>query len=349
IASHNANEVTSYPLGTNMTATEVIEWVWEADDTSCQEMLQSSFASKETFGPLRNGFVTTIVEAYNRHHHLVIRPDDIWCAILNQFSFYVNANAEGLRSKFVVHEGTKELTVYADGTRYTVNFGKMANDMGELLKKNIVDETLHEWITPNYTTTTPNDVVVCSVMMMSILQKYFSFKMSLGCGIPSITLLGEKEDYLAILFRLDKLEEFGKEPTVFARFLRPILKEFVAAFDPVREGTCTPNPEFWGKICHSHSGGSGPTWLGGWLTAFCVWNAEGKWQGGNLEDINKPLTSEEISRLKRNSFGPQPPLVLANTRYPVIDMEDIPKGYCQVDVKLDDNGELFDCLMIAGH
>lgn len=58
-----------------------------------------------------NGLVHTCIEAYNRHHHLFLRPDDIWIAIVTQFSFYVNSNAEKMRSFFVAHEGKKELVV----------------------------------------------------------------------------------------------------------------------------------------------------------------------------------------------------------------------------------------------
>ncbi|KAG8832675.1 hypothetical protein FRC17_000894 [Serendipita sp. 399] len=339
IASHDANEVVTHDAATKFDAPQVVERVWRADGISCKEMLQSSFTPNDAFSPRGNGFVGTVVEAYNRHHHLIIRPDDI-C---------VNTNAEALRSKFVAHEGKKELEIQASGSRYTVNFGKMATDMADLLKKNIVDDSLHEWVIPNFTTTTPNDVVICSVMLMSTLKKYFSYKFSTLCGIPSITLLGEKEDYLSILLRLDRLEEFGQEPSAFAHFLRPVIKEFANAFDYVKEEHTLPNPEFWGRICHRRSGGSGPTYLSGWITAFCVWGTEGKWQGGNLGDISKPLTEDEVSRLEMNHFGPSPPLVLENMRYPVIDTGDIPNGFCQVDVLLDDNGANFDCLMVAGH
>jgi hypothetical protein len=35
--------------------------------------------------------------------------------------------------------------------------------------------------------------------------------------------------------------------------------------------------------------------------------------------------------------------------YPVINSNDVPVGFCEVDVKVNDNGEEFDCLMVSGH
>src|SRR5579859_5196226 len=43
------------------------------------------------------GFVSNLIKAYNTHHHLVIRPDDVWIAILNVFQIYILNNAEKLR------------------------------------------------------------------------------------------------------------------------------------------------------------------------------------------------------------------------------------------------------------
>jgi len=33
----------------------------------------------------------------------------------------------------------------------------------------------------------------------------------------------------------------------------------------------------------------------------------------------------------------------------IIDSEEVPVGFCEVDVKVDDNGTLLDCMMLSGH
>jgi hypothetical protein len=42
-------------------------------------------------------------------------------------------------------------------------------------------------------------------------------------------------------------------------------------------------------------------------------------------------------------------LTLDGVQYNVIDTTDIPVGYAEVDVKLDDNGEVFECALLSGH
>ena len=42
-------------------------------------------------------------------------------------------------------------------------------------------------------------------------------------------------------------------------------------------------------------------------------------------------------------------LVLDNISYPIIEIDNVPEGFCEVDVKLDDNGETFPCMMVSGH
>jgi hypothetical protein len=52
-------------------------------------------------------------------------------------TFSVNANAEDLRSTFVVHEGKKDIEIVVEATRYTFDFGWMAEEFGNKLKENV--------------------------------------------------------------------------------------------------------------------------------------------------------------------------------------------------------------------
>ena len=159
------------------------------------------------------------------------------------------------------------------------------------------------------------------------------------CGLPSITLEGQKSDWETLLARLDKLITFGEEPKVFASLLRPILTRFVGAFTNAENKT-PQDLDFWGRICHSHSNGSGPTYLSGWITAFCVWDTEGNWVGPTPETAERSMTW----------LGKTwPPLQLDGIFYSIINLNNVPVAFCDVDVKLIDNGVEFDCMMVSGH
>ncbi|CAB4416781.1 unnamed protein product [Rhizophagus irregularis] len=41
-----------------------------------------------------NGFIATVLEAYNRHQHLRITPDDVWLTIAQGVSRHINLNEE---------------------------------------------------------------------------------------------------------------------------------------------------------------------------------------------------------------------------------------------------------------
>jgi hypothetical protein len=81
--------------------------------------------------------LSTAIMSYNEHRALILRPDDVWLAILTQFNFFVNANAEALRSQFVSHDGQKELTVTIAGSQYTADYGHMADAMTKEIEKNL--------------------------------------------------------------------------------------------------------------------------------------------------------------------------------------------------------------------
>lgn len=220
----------------------------------------------------KNGFVYAAMSAYLEHHHLIIRPEDIWFAILAQFSIYINANAESIRKLFVEHEDQKPVEVEICPGQY----GAGARMLAAMIQKNVKMEGLKEWILPNWSTTTGTDKEVASVMMMGAMQKYFLYKMKKMCGLPRVTVLGEKEDYEDMLHRLDFLRgmDLGEEVGNWCMHLQPVLEGLVDSFDGETEEVSS----FWNKIMDHHrncrSGHS--SMVSGWLTAFCFWDDDGK-------------------------------------------------------------------------
>ena len=296
----------------------------------CSELLYTSLPKDSSVMrdiiPQINGFVHTVIEAYNSHRALVIRPDDVWIAILTQFCFFVNGNAEELRSTFVAHQGKKELAVSMKN-RYSMDPAYMARQMTDLMQEHITDASLKEWIMPNFTTTTLTDRSISAIVMMGTMKEYFSYKFYAMCGIPRVTLEGQKSDWEEILRRLEGLKKYGVQTNTWYHLLRPIISRFVTAYD---NPNAPENLEFWNKVAHRIGGGSGPRWLSGWITAFCVFDKQGQWQGGKLAE-------------EQHGSTPYPTLP-----YPRVDSDDIPCGYTCVDVKLDDNGALFDTMFVAG-
>ena len=290
-------------------------------------IIQSSFdentLKEDHISPSSNGFVWSLVHAYSNHHHVSIRPEDVWFAILVQLSFYVNGHAEELRAFFVDHQGTRELEVIELGTRYTVDFGALAIRMSKLIQKNVVDSELRDWIVPAFTTTTDSDRVIASILMMGALQKYFSYRMTLGCGIPSVTLLGEREDWEKILGRLDKITQLGEEPTTFATTLRPIIRHFIASFDDLTSPSVL---SFWAQMIDRQCG-SGVDYATGWITGFVFWDGEGK-------------------SLRNVAHGGG--FKIDEAEYHCVNLEDLPSGYSSVPVLVDDNGHEFKSRMVAG-
>ncbi|RPD75601.1 hypothetical protein L226DRAFT_545424 [Lentinus tigrinus ALCF2SS1-7] len=387
---------------------DVLKLACEGQAKRCRELLQCSLNSDNVkdLAPRSNGFVHAVLEAYGSHHHLRIRPDDVWVAILTQLSFYVNKHSEDLRAYFVAHQGKKRLTVNTVGDRYSVDYAGISRQFASLIHKNVVDSTLVEWILPDFTTTTWHDRTIGSMVMMSTLKAYFEYFISIECGIPSVTLEGEKSDWEEIYRRLYRLYELGDETSIWADMLRPILRRFVDAFDG------KPDVKFWEHIVHRTSVSCGEPAISGWITAFCLWSHEGNWslwdkptriptqpqepedaegaasKANRLKRMGKRL-SGTVPRLFRKigdrraakessveeekgvsaeqtsapAVDEPPRSVVERGKYPCrggnlevdgveyfpIATGSIPAGYSEVDVTVDDNGNLIECMMVAGH
>ncbi|KID60294.1 uncharacterized protein G6M90_00g080060 [Metarhizium brunneum] len=249
IVNHAAENWRSSRVGTSG---KLLELVSPKEHRRTSRVIQSSFDGRllgeNHTSSSPNGFVWAAINAYSSHHHLCIRPEDVWFAIITQVGFYVNAHAE--------------------------NFGAIAGAMTHLMAKNVKDPELRTWVMPSFSTTSQTDIAVASVLFMGAMQKYFSYTIRMLCGIPSVTLLGEVADWEDILSRLDKLAQLGEEPGQFADMLKPILRNMVLSFT---EPSSPAVIRFWNSVADKHQM-SGLCRYSGWIAAFCFWNEKGEAQ-----------------------------------------------------------------------
>jgi hypothetical protein len=148
-------------------------------------LLQSSMyyeCSDEMVHSSPHGFVNACIKAHNEHLHLIIRPDDVWFAILLQFGTFVRGNAELLRHSFVNHrfKDSFHLKIPEDpkmgeAARESLWSGDFLCEVVVLVKRHMrPDSSFHEWILPGFSTTTIEDKVVGNLMFLEVMSNYFS-------------------------------------------------------------------------------------------------------------------------------------------------------------------------------
>lgn len=274
--------------------------------------------------PVKHGFVDACIAAYNEHQHLVVRPDDVWMAIISQFSFFANNHPDRgeFKEKLIPLDKRKKLKFSTDSNNWTTNYGWLTQVFLKQMNDNVPDKELASWILPKFSTTTKVDALCTSIMMMGTLKANYSYQSMALCGIPTVTLEGVRADYEELLRRVDKLQEFGEETYFWGEMLKPILTRFITAFDG------DPDLLFWNHICHRTNEMCGDEYFTGWITAFCPFDQQGRWQ------LFTPAVREHMH--------------IDGVRYQALPMDKIPWGYSQVDFRVIQSGVSKEASFCAG-
>ncbi|KAK4191912.1 hypothetical protein QBC35DRAFT_257672 [Podospora australis] len=260
--------------------------------------LNSGTSAKPVFTdlvPSGDSFVRGAIQAWGEHLHLEIRPEEVWFTVLTQMNFFMEANAESLRHLFVKHQGQE--VIFIEDYTWTDVLWRFKDE----IQKRVLTPWLLDWIVPNFSTTTDNDVMTSNILMMGLVKAYFRYEGGIICGLPSVTLLGEKSDWVKLQKKLERLSFFGKEPEEYQARLAPIFKRFVQSFD-------TPDdPEikkFWNQIVfasYSNVCGAAPLDVSGWITGFFNWDEEGRLIGRYGQSVVEldgvKYVSHDITRL----------------------------------------------------
>lgn len=187
------------------------------------------------------------------------------------------------------------------------------------------------WLTPTFTTTTEDDVIVALAVMMGTMRDKFRYACWFKCGIPSVTLLGQKEDYEDMMERVQMIKDggYGSEAEEFGHMAERVLSGFLVTFE-------NPNGEEAKSFlrCMIWNAGRGwehecdgrdeedlekRGWYQGWITVFCYWDETGE------------------VKLHWNEAG-----------LPEVDGSKIPGGFTQIPVVLEDVEGVLDAEMVAG-
>ena len=159
--------------------------------------------------PILYGFYT----AHTNHYPIRIKPDDIWLLIVQAFSHHVDNNFKILRKYFVNYDEKKTLTIFYNKVLSKENVDKkMLEDfsiqINEKAKEFLGEEILAN-LTPNFTTTNYDSLIISKISIMGVFKNYFSYSMSRPiCGIPYIILEGTAEDYQKIKDKAKKLRKY---------------------------------------------------------------------------------------------------------------------------------------------
>lgn len=200
--------------------------------------------------------------AFAEHLPLVLRPDDFWLMIAQGFARHVNMNSDTVRHKFVEHEDQITLKVQRD----EFVLGNPKNDwlgvFGEFSEK--IREHIgatHQHFMPRFSTTTTTDQAAFEVTLMDAMSPFFRYRVDTLCGIPSITLEGERKDWKKIL---DHTKALASLDPNFSWWTGQVIKNLELILECFKS---QPDLRWWESFFKERNQSGGPK-ISGWITEF---------------------------------------------------------------------------------
>lgn len=255
-------------------------------------------------------FVASLRLAYAEHRPLRLSPDMIWLLICQGVAQHVHANAEELRHHFVRHQGRAALEITIDSDWFHKGSPESPwPEVLELFSRSIADHIgdKHQWFVADFSTTGPAEKAASEVVLMDVVEKYFSYLLGrVVCGIPYIELEGTSDDWQSLSERAVRFRELGLQWWIDP--LQNILQQFVAAVSG------NVDARFWRSVYRVYQADepcSSETALG-WFAVLFPYLIRGAvkpkpernpWLTGTL-DLNEMLEPEAtVHRLRGGRYG----------------------------------------------
>jgi hypothetical protein len=291
---------------------------------------QSSYSirgnlSRVSIYAAQDSLVRGAIDAGAKHQHLVFRPQDVLLTILTQLSYYTRKHKDDTPLREIwdnfdtgVPPKNNIWVMFANG---------MDIWMQKVFKQKDKTNWLQNWVRPAFPSApnlptdmkTSDEEVIANALMMARSTPSFEEIAPFPCdnGIPSITLLGTKADWIILADKLTQMERgsFGNEPRLYANNLRPILTRFIETFDRPNDPVIRL---FWNdivtitarqKLCYTTNT------VIGWINAFHFWDGTGN-----------PLSSFKVTSESTTNQT----LQIDNIIFPWRNTKDLPTAHSHV-------------------
>lgn len=211
--------------------------------------------------------------AFVDHRPLVLSPDHLWLTICQGLSHHLRTDPELFRERTVLHQGRTGVDAFYDDGQ--PDWFAAIEDLRQGVQDGAPE--LHDLVMQRFSTTGPAERMAYCGVLLEMAGAYFGYNLYPICGIPSITLRGEPDDWNLLLAQTEKLARYGLG--FWLEHLRPIIRQFAAA----SRGDIDSG--FWQTI-YRQSPSCGVTFVSGWIARLFPYIKNGR---NHRCDIRNPM------------------------------------------------------------
>lgn len=296
-----------------------------------------------------NHFLLMLQIAFNSHKAISISPDHIWLLICQGFADHIKISKELFKDKIILDSATSTIQIRRD------DFVKGGNNPWEELLPEFsgqicqyIDKDLYDNTVLKFSTTTSKESTAFEIAFLDAMFAYFTYEFATLCGIPSVKILGDADDYLKIHQALDKLKTY--ELDWWINKLQSHLEKII------RSCKGENIPDFWQSIYKEDNQSGGP-YITGWIVDFFPYlkhtlsEEEGVIDYGTISEkqVIKVLKVTDYKNLeiKLMDVVIQNPKLMGDHDF-TIKLDKLPRGLSQVPFKWQYLNQSYDMNFVSG-
>jgi hypothetical protein len=213
-------------------------------------------------GKENHPFILALYFAFAKHKKMTITPDMIWLLICQGVATHINLNGEKYRGYFTSNLEKQKINVREDRISNSFNDSNWISAISKISASlsRFIKPDLFNLFDPKFTTTGPAQNAVFQLTLMHTVKQYYEYDVATLCGIPDLTIEGERSDWLWILDNIDQFKILELEWWI--NELKPILNNFVKVYDG------DIDKDFWCSILKNKGMSGRPIRVNGWVKNF---------------------------------------------------------------------------------